>query len=84
MHGLGCSAALREHYMCLLRNMLTAPLRKDGKDGIPQVLDIMNTYGFTRCAPKPTLRTNAQSNRNSSRLVNAVTSKYSRNLVYDG
>jgi len=44
--------ALRESYLPLLRQALTAPMRSskdgDGKSGIPGVLELMHTYGFTR------------------------------------
>jgi hypothetical protein len=40
--------ALRQTYLPLLRQMITTPLVSKDKDGIDEVMAIMNAYGFSR------------------------------------
>ncbi|KAK3242089.1 replication factor C subunit 1 [Cymbomonas tetramitiformis] len=40
--------SLRLHYLPVLRNMLTGPLRRDGQEGIADVMEIMDAYSFNK------------------------------------
>ena len=43
--------AVGVHGRQVLRAALTKPLNDDGKDGIAKTMELMNAYGFSKCAP---------------------------------